>query len=799
MKFTLSWLKEHLDTSATLVEVRDALTMLGLEVEGITNPAESLKGFVVGYVVEAVQHPNADRLRVCKVDTGAGVVQVVCGAPNARTGMKGVFAPTGSYIPGTDMTLKASKIRGEESNGMLCSSRELQLGDDHSGIIDLPADAKTGAPAAEALGLDDAVIEIKVTPNRGDCLGVHGIARDLAASGLGTLRPFKAERVKGTYPSPIKWTHGYEARPESPCPIVAGRHFRGVKNGPSPDWLQRRLKAVGLRPISALVDITNLVTFDLNRPLHVFDARKLAGDLVMRQARQGEQVLALDGKTYALDPSVSVIADSKAVHGIGGVMGGEETGVQNDTTEVFLEVAYFTPIKVAATGRKLGIQSDARYRFERGIDPQSVQWGVDIATRLILDLCGGEASEITESGVMPDWERTYTLRTDRVKTLTAIDVPAKDTVDILGKLGFGLGGTGPWTATVPSWRPDIVGEADLVEEVTRVWGFDRIPTTSLPRLSATSQPARDPMQRRVPQARRALASRGLNEAVTWSFLPRKQAERFGGGGADLRLLNSIDATLDTMRPSILPNLIEAASRNEARGLSDPALFEVGPQYKDATPAGQRTVAAGLRHNMAVSRNWAGPARMVDAFDAKADALAVLAGIGAPVENMSAQAGAPDWYHPGRSGAIKLGDRVMAHFGELHPEIAAAADLKGPVAAFEVFLDAPPPPKAKATKARAKLVLSAFQPVERDFAFLVDAAIEAEKLVRAARNADKALIAGARVFDLYAGKGVPEGKKSIAIAVTLQPVERTLTDAEIEAGSAKIVAAVTKATGAVLRG
>ncbi len=799
MKFTLSWLKEHLDTTATLTQVRDALTMLGLEVEGITNPAESLKGFVVGYVVEAVQHPNADRLRVCKVDTGAGVVQVVCGAPNARTGMKGIFAPTGSYIPGTDMTLKASKIRGEESNGMLCSSRELQLGDDHSGIIDLPEDTTTGIPAAEALGLDDAVIEIKVTPNRGDCLGVHGIARDLAAAGLGTLKPMKAAPTKGAYQSPIKWTHGYEAKPDSPCPIVVGRHFRGLKNGTSPDWLQRRLKAIGLRPISTLVDITNLVTFDLNRPLHVFDARKLSGDLVMRQARDGEQIQALDGKTYTLDPSIAVIADSKGVHGLGGVMGGEATGVQDDTTDVLLEVAYFDPIRTATTGRKLGIQSDARYRFERGIDPQSVHWGTDVATRLILELCGGEASEIFSSGVMPAWEKSFMLRADRVKTLTAIDVPAKDTADILTKLGFTVSGTGPWTAAVPSWRPDIVGEADLVEEVTRVAGFDRIPTTSLPRLSTTSKPARDALQRRVPQARRALAAHGMNEAVTWSFLPLKKAERFGGGGADLRLLNSIDATLDTMRPSILPNLIDAASRNEARGLGDPALFEVGPQYKDATPAGQARVAAGVRHNMAVPRNWAGPARTVDAFDAKADALAVLAAIGAPVENMSAQTGAPDWYHPGRSGVIKLGDRVMANFGELHPELAADADFKGPVVAFEVFLDAPPPPKAKASKARPKLVLSAFQPVERDFAFLVDANVEAEKLVRAARNADKALITGARVFDVYAGKGVPEGKKSLAIAVTLQPMERTLTDAEIEAACNKIVAAVVKATAAVLRG
>ncbi len=798
MKFTLSWLKEHLDTNADLTEVRDRLTMLGLEVEGITNPAEALKGFVVGYVIEAKQHPNADRLRVCTVDTGAGVVQVVCGAPNARTGMKGIFAPSGSYIPGTDLHLKASKIRGEESNGMLCSSRELQLGDDHSGIIDLPEETKTGLPAAEALGLDDAVIEIKVTPNRGDCLGVHGIARDLAAAGVGTLKPFAAERIKGAYESPIKWTHGYEAKPDSPCPIVVGRHFRGVKNGPSPDWLQRRLKAIGLRPISTLVDITNLVTFDLNRPLHVFDAKKLSGDLVMRQARDGEMIQALDGKVYELDPSISVIADSKAAHGIGGVMGGEETGVQDDTTEVFLEVAYFTPIKVAATGRKLGIQSDARYRFERGIDPQSVEWGTDVATRLILELCGGEASEITRSGVMPDWERSYALRADRVKTLTAIDVPAAETADILTKLGFGISGSGPWIAKVPSWRPDIIGEADLVEEVTRVHGFDHIPTSSLPALSATSKPVRTPMQRRAPQARRALAARGMNEAVTWSFLPRKQAERFGGGAEDLRLLNSIDATLDTMRPSILPNLIDAAARNEARGLSDPALFEVGPQYKDATPTGQRMMATGLRHHGAVPRNWAGPARTVDVFDAKADALAVLAAIGAP-DTLSAQSGAPDWYHPGRSGALKLGDRVMAYFGELHPEIVAAADLKGPVAAFEVFLDAPPLPKAKASKARPKLVLSPFQPLDRDFAFLVDAGVDADKLVRAARNADKALITGARVFDVYAGKGVPEGKKSLAIAVTLQPVERTLTDAEIEAVSNKIVAQVVKATGAVLRG
>ena len=611
----------------------------------------------------------------------------------------------------------------------------------------------------------------------------------------------KADKIAGTYKSPIRWTHGYEAKPDSPCPIVFGRHFRGIKNGPSPDWLQRRLKAIGLRPISTLVDITNLVTFDLNRPLHVFDAKKLSGDLVMRQARDGEQILALDGKTYTLDPSVAVIADDKGVHGIGGIMGGEDTGVREDTTEMFLEAAYFQPIAIAATGRKLGILSDARYRNERGIDPQSCQWGVEVATRLILELCGGEASEVVSSGVMPDWQRSFTLRPDRVKTLTAIDVPSDKTASILAKLGFTVDGNGPWTAAVPPWRPDIVGEADLVEEVTRVFGFDNIPTTSLPRLSATSRPVRSPLQRRVPLARRALGARGMNEAVTWSFLARAKAERFGAKQqADLHLLNSIDATLDTMRPSILPNLIDAAQRNEARGLSDPALFEVGPEYKNATPTGQRTVAAGLRSNMAVARNWQEPARAVDAFDAKADALAVLAAIGTPMDNLSTQPGAPDWYHPGRSGLIKLGDRVMAQFGELHPEIVAARRLQGPGGRLRgVHRRAAACPRPRRPRRGPSSCLSAFQPLERDFAFIVDTEVEAEKLVRAARNADKALVTGVRVFDVYAGKGVPDGKKSVALTVTLQPVERTLTDAEIEAASAKIVAQVAKATGATLRG
>ncbi len=799
MKFTLSWLKEHLETRASVGEIRERLTMLGLEVESVDDRAAKLTGFVTAHVLEAAQHPNADKLRVCKVDTGAGVVQVVCGAPNARTGMKGVFAPSGSHIPGTGLDLKPSKIRGVESNGMLCSERELELSEDHTGIIDLPADTPIGLAAAKVLGIDDPVIEIKVTPNRADALGVIGIARDLEAVGLGRRKAPDFTKVPGTYKSPMRWTHGYEVKPGAACPIVVGRHFRGVKNGASPAWLQQRLRAIGLRPISALVDITNLVTYDLNRPLHVFDADKVAGDLIMRQARDGETILALDGRTYTLDPSIAVIADSKGVHGIGGIMGGEDTGVSADTTNVFLEVAYFDPIAISAAGRKLGIQSDARYRFERGIDPESVWWGAEVAARLILQLCGGETSEVVSSGVMPAWQRSFTLRPDRVRTLGGVEVPATQQLDILRKLGFGPSGDGPLAVAVPSWRPDVVGEADLVEEIVRVHGYDLVPAVSMPRDSATSRPVRTAEQRRLPVARRALAVRGMNEAVTASFTQSALAALFGGVGADLKLVNPIASDLDVMRPSILPNLLQACGRNEARGLKDPALFEVGPQYKDATPSGQRSVAAGVRYGKGQPRSWTGPERAVDAFDAKADALAVLAAIGAPVDNLAAQPKAPAWYHPGRSGALMLGNQPLAYFGEVHPDVLARLDLRGPAAAFEVFLDAVPPARARAGKARPPLRLSPFQPLERDFAFIVDAAVPADALVRAARGADRAMIAAAQVFDVYAGKGVPEGRKSVALSVTIQPVEKTLTDEEIEAISQKIVVNVTKQTGGVLRG
>lgn len=797
MKLTLSWLKQHLDTTAGVAEIGEALTRLGLEVEGIEDRAKGLEPFVVGYVVKAEQHPNADRLRVCVVDTGKGEVQVVCGAPNARTGMKGVFAAAGTVIPRTGALLKAGTIRGQASNGMLCSAYEMGLSDDHEGIIDLPADAPVGQPFARVMGLDDPVIEIAITPNRADCLGIRGIARDLAAAGLGTLKPFDVTPVPGRFASPIRWRIAPGA--ETGCPMVAGRLIRGVRNGPSPRWLQDRLTAIGLRPISALVDVTNFTTHDFSRPLHVFDADKLAGDLAMRWAREGESLEALNGKSYALDPSMVVIADDKSVHGIGGVMGGEHSGVTETTTSVFIESALFAPGMVAATGRKLGLQSDARYRFERGLDPTSPIWGLEVATRLILEMCGGEPSEPTVAGAEPSWRRSVSYRFARSRTLGGIEIAPAEQTAILRRLGFETTGEGDRIeVSPPGWRGDIEGEADIVEEVVRVHGLDKVAPVSMQGAGAMAPPAVTPAQRRPILAKRTLAARGLMEAVTFSFMPSALTELFGGVPAELKLVNPIASDLDAMRPSIVPNLAMAAKRNLDRGLSDPALFEVGPQYRDASPTGQALAASAIRVGRALPRHWQGPARDVDAYDAKADALAVIEALGAPVENLQVSADAPGWYHPGQSAALRLGPNVLAWFGAVHPKVLAALDLKGPAVAMEVFVERVPLPRAKGT-ARPKLELSPFQPVERDFAFLVDTAVEADKLVRAARNADKALIAAARVFDLYAGKGVPEGKKSLAIAVTLQPVERTLTDAEIEAVCEKIVAAVVKATGAALRG
>ena len=801
MKFTLSWLKDHLDTDASLNEITDALTALGLELEEVHDPAKDLADFIVGHVVEAKQHPNADRLRVCIVDTGKEKIQVVCGAPNARAGMKGVFAPAGTHIPGTGVDLKKGVIRGEESNGMLCSEREMGLSDAHEGIIDLPEDAEIGAPFAKLMGLDDPVIDIAITPNRGDCLGVYGVARDLAAAGIGKLKPFPAaKKIKGTFKSPIQWERKFSKDADSACPMVVGRYFRGLKNGPSPDWMQRRLLAIGLRPISALVDITNYVTFDLGRPLHVFAADKLeGGTLTMRLAKAGEKIMALDGKEYTLDENMTCIADGKGVHGIAGVMGGEESGCNDDTTEMFLEVALFDPIRTAATGRKLGIESDARYRFERTVDPASALWGAEAAARLVLEICGGEVSELSIAGEMPDTEKKITLRPDRVMTLGGVDMDVDGQRRILGALGFTTDTSeGQIVATTPSWRPDIDGEACLVEEILRVNGFDNIPIVPLQRDSSLPELILTVGQRREGFARKTLAGRGMMEAVTWSFMHEDQASLFGGVPDSLRLENPISADLSVMRPSILPNLVAAAGRNADRGYGDVGLFEVGPAWRDDTPEGEDILAAGVRTGRSGPRHWAQPPRPVDVFDVKADALAVLAACGTPVDNLQVSRDAPNWYHPGRSGALRLGPNVLAWFGELHPRVLKAMDVKGPAAGFEIFIHKAPMPRGKGGKTRPLLRPSPFQPLGRDFAFVVDADVTAESLIRAAKGADKVLIADVRLFDVYEGKGVGENRKSVAIAVTLQPTERTLTDEDIEKVSAAIVAAVTKQTGGTLR-
>ncbi|HUK58311.1 MAG TPA: phenylalanine--tRNA ligase subunit beta [Stellaceae bacterium] len=796
MKTTLAWLKTHLETEKPIGEIAALLAMRGFEVEGIENPAQHLAPFRVARVKKAEPHPNADKLKLCVVDAGAGEVQVVCGAPNAHEGMLGVFAPPGVVIPRSGQALKASTIRGVASNGMLCSGWELGLSEDREGIIELPEGLKVGSSFAEAMGLDDPVIDIKVTANRGDCLGVHGIARDLAAAGLGALKPLDAAPVPGRFPCSIAV---HLAGPdEKACPLFLGRLVRNVKNGPSPAWLVRRLEAVGLRPISALVDITNFITYDLGRPLHAFDAAKLDGDLAVRVARAGESLAALNGKSYELDPAMTVIADNSGPLSLGGVIGGESTGCTEGTTSVFLEAALFDPVRTAATGRALNLQTDARYRFERGVDPEFVRPGLEIATRLILELCGGEASEIRQSGAVPPWRRELTFRPDRVKTLGGLDMTPGRAIETLTSLGCTITPGAPWTVVPPSWRPDIEGEADLVEEALRIAGYENIPPVPLARETPLPKPALDAGARRDEFVRRTLAARGLVEAATFSFLSSGEAGLFGGGVDALRLANPISAELDEMRPSLLPNLLAAARRNADRGFPDCALFEVGAQYRDATPEGQAEVAAGVRAGATGAKRWDDPGHPADAYLAKADAVAALAACGIAADSLQAGAEPPPWYHPGRGGTLRLGPKVLAAFGEIHPAIVKHYDLKGAAAGFEVFLDDVPLPRARG-RARPLLKLSPFQPVERDFAFVVPADLPAETLLRTARGIDKKLVADVRLFDVYTGAGMDPGTKSLAITVVLQPEDATLTDALLEGFSKRLVAAVEKATGGKLRG
>ena len=801
MKFTLSWLKEHLDTQASLTEITDALTMVGLELEGVEDRAKGLETFVTARVVEATQHPNADRLRVCKVDPGNGeIVELVCGAPNARTGLVGVFAPGGSYIPGIDVTLKPTEIRGVMSNGMLLSEREMGISDEHDGIVDLPADTPIGKPAIQVLGLDDPIIDIGITPNRGDCLGVRGVARDLAAAGIGSLKPLANGPVPGAFESLIKVHLDFDADTKDACPYFVGRLIRGVTNEESPQWLKERLLAIGLRPISALVDITNLMTFDLNRPLHVFDAAKMKGDLTVRLAKEGETLLALNEKEYALDAEMTVIADENGPEALGGVMGGEVSGVTPETVDVFVESAYFDAVRTAMTGRKLQLLSDARYRFERGIDPSFLESGMEIATRLILDLCGGEPSELVIAGANPDQGRRIDFRPARVLELAGVEITRDEMMRILAVLGFDVTGEGDtWSVGVPAWRGDILHEACVVEEIIRINGYDNIPVTPLPRDSVLPKPALNEEQKRRAIARRVLASRGLVEAVTYSFMGEAEAAQFADIPDSIRIANPISSELSVMRPTPLANLIQAAGRNADRGYPNADLFEVGPQYAGDNPEDQRIAAAGIRTGMKAARHWTGKQQPVDAFMAKADAEAVLTSLGAPVDKLQVFTDVPSYYHPGRSGELRLGPKnTLARFGEINPRTLTALGVKGPVVAIEIFPETVPAPKAKSA-ARPMLYLSAFQPLERDFAFVVGKDVDAAQIVKAAAGAEKALVTDVSVFDLFEGASLGEDKKSVAISVTLQPTEKTLTDEEIEAVAAKIVAAVEKATGGTLRG
>jgi phenylalanyl-tRNA synthetase beta chain len=807
MKTTLAWLKTHLATDKPLDEIVALLVMRGFEVESIENRAKDLAPFRVARVLKAEPHPNADKLRLCVVDAGAGEVQVVCGAPNAHAGMLGVFAPPGALIPRSREVLKASAIRGVLSNGMLCSGWELGLSEDREGIIELPPGLAIGQPFAAAIGLDDPVLDIKVTANRGDCLGVRGIARDLAAAGVGTLVPLGARWYEGdggepaTAPVAGGFACPVEVQLAGPddkaCPLFLGRLVRGVRNGPSPRWLAARLEAIGLRPISALVDITNFITFDLGRPLHVFDADKLKGGLTVRGARPGETLAALNGRSYALDPEMTVIADDTGPLSLGGVIGGESTGCTADTVNVYIEAALFDPVRTAATGRRLNLQSDARYRFERGVDPEFVGPGLEAATRLMLDLCGGDPSALGQSGAVPHARAPIRFRPDRTRGLGGLALEAAEQRRILERLGCVVVDGATMDVAPPAWRGDIEGEADLVEEILRIHGYEHVPAVALPRESVLPRPALDPAQRRVGFVRRSLAARGLVEAVTYSFMPSAQAALFGGGSDALRLANPISADLDAMRPSLLPNLLAAAKRNADRGFPDCALYEVGAQYRDDTPDGQALMASAVRAGRTGPKRWDDPGRPADAFLAKEDAMAALAAAGVAADQVQVGADPPAWYHPGRAGSLRLGPKVLAWFGELHPAVVAAFDVKGAASGFELFLDAVALPRARG-RARPLLKLSPFQPVERDFAFIVPADVAAETLVRTARGVDKKLVDEVRLFDVYTGPGVPEGKKSLAITIVLQPEEATLTDAALEGFSKKLVAAVEKATGGTLR-
>ncbi len=794
MKFSISWLKEHLDTTASVDEIAETLTKIGLEVEEIFNPASKLAGFVTAEVETYERHPDSDHLGLLTVNTGKEKLQVVCGAPNCKLGLKGIFAPVGVVIPCYGEELKVGKIRGVESFGMMCSEKELGVGEDHSGIIELPADTQIGLPAAEVLNIDP-VIEINITPNRAECLGVRGVARDLAAAGLGTLKPLKISKTDGKFKSPVN----VKIEDFDACPVYVGRYIKNVNNkAETPKWMKDRLTAIGLRPISPLVDITNYINYDMARPLHVFDADKLKGDIVVRMAKEGEKFVSLEEKEYALDNKSLGICDDEGVQCLGGIMGGAEKGCSDDTTNVFLECALFTPECIARTGRKFAIDSDSRYRYERWVDPKSNILGSDYATQMILDICGGEASEMVVAGSEPNEQRVAYIRPSRIKDLIGMEVSKEKIVEILNHLGFVTSEENDKIKAIsPTWRGDIEGEHDLVEEVVRMIGLDAIEPESLPHGKFPKQ-VLSPAQRRAVTLKHELASRGMYETVTWSFTDSNLAKDFRKGKEPVLLFNPIAADLDEMRPSVLPNLLLAVKNNVARGYGNVALFEVGPEFFGRKPGEQNQVAAGVRCGMTAKKDWIGSARAYDVFDVKADALAAIAAANGPFENAQITLDAPAYYHPGRSGALRLGKNVLAYFGELHPAVLKKFGIKQRVMAFEVVLSNIPLPRTSNDKAKKKLELSSFQPVDKDLAFVVDKTVPAISLMTAAKTADREFIADVRVFDVYEGENLPEGKKSIALALTFQPKDKTFTDQDIENLMNKVIQEMKKKCNAELR-
>jgi len=797
MKFTLSWLKDHLDTNKKLDTIVDTLTNIGLEIESIEDKSKTFNDFTVAEVVKAEKHPDADRLKVCTVKSIDGTFQVVCGAPNAREGMKGIFAPENSFIPGTGVKLKKSKIRGVESCGMLVSEKEMGISDEHDGIIEVDPKYSLGEKFIEVFNLNDPVIEINITPNRGDCLSVRGVARDLAAAGLGKLKENKLiQNIEGTFDSPVQWEKDFTGDEEYICPGVSGRYFKNVTNKESPAWLQERLKAIGLRPISALVDITNYITYDLGRPLHVYDADKIKGNLKMRYAKENENCLTLDEEKRKCTKEMIVISDDKQLHGIGGVMGGLDSGCSFDTKNVFLEVALFDPISVTKTGRQLKLQSDARYRFERGIDPTSIKWGVEAATTMILDLCGGEVSKTVQTKILEKKQTKIDFNTDKIKLLGGLDVPKEKQKSILESLGFSVKEKSSiFNITVPNFRPDIEGEADIVEEILRIYGFDNIPITNISDHNSKIN-ILSPELKSFYKIKRVIANKGYLEAVTWSFMDQKIAKLISDNIIIIK--NPISADLDVMRPSNIPNLLTAVNLNKSKMINHSKIFEVGPIFDETLEDKQINVATAIGYGNVSGQNWNSKNKDFDVFDIKSDLMTILKSLNTPIDSLNYEAIDNRVFHPGKSSSLRIGKNIIANFGELNPILLNSFNISNSVVAFEIFTETLAQFQGKKKSTVSAFDNNPFQTVERDFAFLLPKSIKANDLVNKIKKIDKKIINKVKIFDVYEGEKIENNTKSIAIRVLLQPIDKTFTDEEIEDISNQIIDIIIMSFSATLR-